>query len=98
MRIRIWGAGLIGRGACIRPGNSEKTGNWYVNSGGLLLFLSFLGTDPTHSYAMVQALEKVGLKWSMLATTSWESMFDTLSDYVKTMVGEMIYLSFRQLQ
>ena len=30
-----------------------------------------------------QALEKVGLKWSMLATTSWESMYDTLCDYVK---------------
>lgn len=28
------------------------------------------------------ALEKVGLKWSMLATTSWEAMFDTLVAYV----------------
>lgn len=31
-----------------------------------------------------QALEKVGLKWSMLATTSWESMYDTLCDYVQS--------------
>ena len=30
----------------------------------------------------LQALEKVGLKWSMLATTSWESMYDTLCEYV----------------
>ena len=29
------------------------------------------------------ALEKIGLKWSMLATTSWESMFETLCQYVK---------------
>jgi hypothetical protein len=45
------------------------------------------GTDPVSSFVMGQALEKVGLKWSMLATTSWESMFDTLCDYVKTKVG-----------
>ena len=30
----------------------------------------------------LQALEKVGLKWSMLATTSWDSMYETLVDYV----------------
>eukprot|EP00536_Pseudo-nitzschia_multiseries_P007419 jgi/Psemu1/195655/e_gw1.175.46.1 len=29
------------------------------------------------------ALEKIGLKWSMLATTSWESMFETLCEYIK---------------
>ena len=29
------------------------------------------------------ALEKIGLKWSMLATTSWESMFETLCQYVE---------------
>eukprot|EP00934_Nitzschia_sp_Nitz4_P008155 Nitzschia sp. Nitz4//scaffold41_size133979//117900//120962//NITZ4_003371-RA/size133979-processed-gene-0.93-mRNA-1//-1//CDS//3329551542//8145//frame0 len=29
-----------------------------------------------------KALEKVGLKWSMLATTSWDSMFETLCEYV----------------
>lgn len=36
------------------------------------------------------ALEQIGLKWSMLATTSWESMFDTLCEYVeeKTKDGE----------
>lgn len=28
------------------------------------------------------ALEGIGLKWSMLATTSWEGMFDTLKEYV----------------
>ena len=28
------------------------------------------------------SLEKIGLKWSMLATTSWESMFETLTQYV----------------
>jgi hypothetical protein len=28
------------------------------------------------------ALEKMGLKWSMLATTSWDSMFETLEEYV----------------
>eukprot|EP00533_Pseudo-nitzschia_delicatissima_P009699 CAMPEP_0116078032 /NCGR_PEP_ID=MMETSP0327-20121206/385_1 /TAXON_ID=44447 /ORGANISM="Pseudo-nitzschia delicatissima, Strain B596" /LENGTH=1264 /DNA_ID=CAMNT_0003568549 /DNA_START=103 /DNA_END=3898 /DNA_ORIENTATION=- len=28
------------------------------------------------------SLEKIGLKWSMLATTSWESMFETLCQYV----------------
>ena len=28
------------------------------------------------------ALESVGLKWSMLATTSWESMYETLVEYV----------------
>jgi Helicase associated domain len=27
-------------------------------------------------------LEKIGLKWSMLATTSWDSMFETLEKYV----------------
>merc|ERR1712166_1589943 len=27
--------------------------------------------------------EKIGLKWSMLATTSWESMFETLCQYVE---------------
>eukprot|EP00526_Cylindrotheca_closterium_P002923 CAMPEP_0113658962 /NCGR_PEP_ID=MMETSP0017_2-20120614/32062_1 /TAXON_ID=2856 /ORGANISM="Cylindrotheca closterium" /LENGTH=1012 /DNA_ID=CAMNT_0000573397 /DNA_START=113 /DNA_END=3147 /DNA_ORIENTATION=+ /assembly_acc=CAM_ASM_000147 len=31
-----------------------------------------------------EALEKVGLKWSMLATTSWESMFETLCEYVRS--------------
>jgi hypothetical protein len=31
-----------------------------------------------------QALERVGLKWSMLATTSWDSMYDTLCDYVQS--------------
>ncbi|KAG7360208.1 helicase domain protein [Nitzschia inconspicua] len=29
------------------------------------------------------ALENIGLKWSMLATTSWDSMFETLEEYVK---------------
>jgi Helicase associated domain len=29
------------------------------------------------------ALEKVGLKWSMLATTTWDEMFETLEEYVK---------------
>lgn len=29
------------------------------------------------------ALEKVGLKWSMLATTSWDCMFETLEEYVE---------------
>ena len=29
------------------------------------------------------ALEKIGLKWSMLATTSWESMFETLCQYIE---------------
>ena len=29
------------------------------------------------------SLEKIGLKWSMLATTSWESMFETLCLYVE---------------
>lgn len=33
-----------------------------------------------------KSLEQVGLKWSMLATTSWESMFDTLCDYVDSKV------------
>lgn len=28
------------------------------------------------------SLEKLGLKWSMLATTSWDSMYETLCDYV----------------
>ena len=28
------------------------------------------------------ALENIGLKWSMLATTSWDSMFNTLMEYV----------------
>ena len=30
------------------------------------------------------ALEAVGLKWSMLATLSWESMYETLEAYVET--------------
>ena len=30
-----------------------------------------------------EALEKIGLKWSVLATTSWDSMFETLQEYVK---------------
>jgi hypothetical protein len=29
------------------------------------------------------SLENIGLKWSMLATTSWESMFETLCQYVE---------------
>lgn len=29
------------------------------------------------------ALEKIGLKWSMLATTSWDSMYETLVEYVE---------------
>eukprot|EP00977_Amphora_coffeiformis_P006087 scaffold1314_cov158-Amphora_coffeaeformis.AAC.19 len=29
------------------------------------------------------ALEKIGLKWSMLSSTSWEGMFETLQEYVK---------------
>ncbi|CAB9505394.1 Helicase associated domain [Seminavis robusta] len=29
------------------------------------------------------ALEKIGLKWSMLATTSWDAMYETLLEYVK---------------
>jgi hypothetical protein len=29
------------------------------------------------------SLEKLGLKWSMLATTSWDSMYETLCDYVE---------------
>ncbi len=35
------------------------------------------------------ALEKIGLKWSMLATTSWDSMFETLCEFVsdKTRMG-----------
>jgi hypothetical protein len=28
------------------------------------------------------SLEKLGLKWSMLATTSWDSMYETLCNYV----------------
>lgn len=35
-----------------------------------------------------QALERVGLKWSMLATTSWESMYETLCDYVQSKTKE----------
>lgn len=35
---------------------------------------------------MNKALEKVGLKWSMLATTSWEAMFETLVAYVEEKV------------
>ncbi|KAL3904251.1 MAG: hypothetical protein SGILL_010141, partial [Bacillariaceae sp.] len=30
-----------------------------------------------------EALEKIGLKWSVLATTTWDSMFETLEEYVK---------------
>jgi Helicase associated domain len=29
------------------------------------------------------ALEKMGLKWSMLASTSWESMYETFCEYVQ---------------
>lgn len=35
------------------------------------------------------ALENVGLKWSMLATTSWESMFETLCEYVEAKKKEV---------
>ena len=42
----------------------------------ILLFIRLLG----------QKLEKVGLKWSMLATTSWDSMYDTLAEYVESKV------------
>jgi hypothetical protein len=30
-----------------------------------------------------EALEKIGLKWSILATTTWDSMFETLEEYVR---------------
>jgi Helicase associated domain len=33
-------------------------------------------------------LEKIGLKWSMLATTSWDSMFETLESYVQSQTSE----------
>lgn len=33
------------------------------------------------------SLEKVGLKWSMLATMSWDSMFETLEEYVQEKVS-----------
>jgi hypothetical protein len=39
------------------------------------------------------ALEKVGLKWSMLATTSWDSMFDSLAEYVESKVRLVLLLS-----
>lgn len=39
-----------------------------------------------------KALEKVGLKWSMLATTSWESMFETLCEYIDVKVRTTILL------
>jgi hypothetical protein len=39
------------------------------------------------------ALEKVGLKWSMLATTSWDSMFDSLVEYVESKVRLLFLLS-----
>ncbi|KAL3910415.1 MAG: hypothetical protein SGILL_007698 [Bacillariaceae sp.] len=29
-----------------------------------------------------EALENIGLKWSVLATTTWDSMFETLEEYV----------------
>ena len=33
-----------------------------------------------------QALEEVGLKWSMLATTAWDDMFDSLREYAEAKV------------
>lgn len=30
-----------------------------------------------------QELEKIGLKWSVLSTTSWQAMYDALCDFVK---------------
>lgn len=44
--------------------------------------------DVPDTIFLFQALEKVGLKWSMLATTSWDSMYDTLVEYVEAKVSE----------
>jgi hypothetical protein len=33
------------------------------------------------------SLEKVGLKWSMLATMSWDCMYETLEEYVQEKVS-----------
>lgn len=54
-----------------------------------------LRCDFPKSFFLRQALEKVGLKWSMLATTSWDSMFDTLCEYVEAKVS--VYLMLRDV-
>jgi hypothetical protein len=38
------------------------------------------------------ALEKIGLKWSMVATT-WDSMFESLAEYVESKVRLVLLLS-----
>eukprot|EP00980_Cylindrotheca_fusiformis_P010848 scaffold2462_cov127-Cylindrotheca_fusiformis.AAC.5 len=59
----------------------KNLGRW-VNRQRSLYQAGKLRKDRQH------ALEKVGLKWSMLATTSWESMYDTLCDYIQSKTKE----------
>jgi hypothetical protein len=47
-----------------------------------VFFISALPCLQVLTNVTEQALEQLGLKWSMLATTSWDSMYETLCDYV----------------
>lgn len=44
----------------------------------IYLFLPISNLDDS-----LQELEKIGLKWSVLSTTSWHAMYDALCDYVR---------------
>ena len=47
-------------------------------------FTQVFDSDCSSSLIFVlQELEDIGLKWSVLLTTSWDSMFETLCEYVK---------------
>jgi hypothetical protein len=35
---------------------------------------------------ITQALENLGMKWSMLATNSWDEMYESLCEYAKSKV------------
>lgn len=66
-------------GATLKDDEEKNLGRW-VNRQRSLYQAGKLRKDRQVS------LEQVGLKWSMLATTSWESMYDTLCEYVASKV------------
>jgi hypothetical protein len=62
----------------------------------MLMYWTF-SKDQALTMRLKQALEKVGLKWSMLATTSWDAMFETLEAYVEDKVSLRVSHSFAGL-
>ncbi len=64
----------------------RQTAGTYKGRGQIIKYHK-IASHPSSFGIRLQALENVGLKWSMLATTSWESMYDTLCEYVDSKVG-----------